>query len=120
MERIVFYDGECGLCQRAVSMLYQLDSNKILRFAPLNGETYKKYFSDVSDMSTIVFYNNGKLSIRSDAAIEILYELGGWKKMVVLFKIFPRFIRDKIYLFIARHRKKVSCIILKRDERFLK
>lgn len=120
MERIVFYDGECGLCQRSISMLYHLDSNKILRFAPLNGETYKKYFNDVSDMTTIVFFNKGKLSIRSSAVIEILYALGGWKKLAIILKIFPTFIRDSIYLFIARHRKKVSCIILKRDERFLK
>lgn len=120
MERIVFYDGDCGLCQRAISMLVELDSNKILHFAPLNGETYKKYFKDVSDMTTIVFYNNGKLFIRSDAAIEIMFVLDGWKKLVVVFKIFPLFIRDRIYLFIAKHRKKVSCIILHRDERFLK
>ena len=48
MERIVFYDGDCGLCQRAISMLYTLDSNKILRFAPLNGDTYKKYFKELN------------------------------------------------------------------------
>lgn len=120
MERIVFYDGECGLCQRAVSMLYRLDSNKILRFAPLNGDTYKKYFKDDSDMTTIVFYNEDKMFIRSDAAIEIMSVLGGWTTLAILFKVFPLFFRDKIYLFIAKHRSKVSCIILHKDERFLK
>lgn len=120
MERIVFYDGDCGLCQRAISMLYTLDSKKILRFAPLNGDTYKKYFNVVSNMTTIVFYNNGKEFIRSDAAIEIMWVLGGWKKLAIIFKIVPLFLRDKIYLFIAKHRKKVSCIILHKDERFLK
>ena len=120
MESIVFYDGGCGLCQRAISMLYNLDANKILHFAPLNGDTYKIYFKEESNMSTIIFYNNGKQFIRSDAVIEVMLVLGGWKKIVMLLKIFPLFLRDKIYLYIAKHRKKVSCTILHKDQRFLK
>ena len=117
---IVFYDGDCGLCQRSVAFIVMLDLKKELFFAPLNGETYHQLIQERSDMTTVVFYTAGKFYFKSDAIIEVGRRLGGWKKLAVFLKIIPRFIRDSIYDFIARHRKKVSCIILPRDQRFLK
>lgn len=120
MDRIVFYDGECGLCQRSVALIYHLDTKKELSFAPLNGQSYRSLNLPVSDMSTVVFYLQGKLYFKSDAIIAIGRSMGGWKSLIVLLKVIPGFIRDRVYHFIAGHRKKVSCIILPRDQRFLK
>ena len=117
--RIIFYDGECGLCQRSIALLSRWDLKKNLSFAPLNGEVYKKKFKDVSNMSTVVYYDHGRFFTKSDAIIEAGKAIGGIKSWLVLLKIIPRFIRDAIYDFIAVNRKKVSCIILKKDERFL-
>ncbi len=118
-QKIVFYDGECGLCQRSISLISKWDKKHVLSFAPLNGEVYKKHFSDTSDMTTVVFFVRGKLFTKSDAIIEIGRTLSGWTKLFLLMKVIPKFIRDAVYNFIASHRKKVSCIILTRDERFL-
>lgn len=120
MDRIVFYDGECGLCQRSVALIYRLDTKKELSFAPLNGQSYRSLNLPASDMSTVVFYHQGKLYFKSDAIIAIGRSMGGWKSLIVLLKVIPGFIRDRVYQFIARHRKKVSCIILPIDQRFLK
>lgn len=120
MDKVVFYDGDCGLCQRSVAAIVKVDSKKELFFAPLNGVTYQSLIGGQSDMSTVVFYFKGKLFFKSDAIIEIGRVLGGWKKLIVLLKIIPCFIRDGLYNFIASNRKKVSCIILPRDQRFLK
>lgn len=119
-EKIVFYDGECGLCQRSIAIIFLWDKHKTLFFAPLNGETYQGHFHEASDMTTVVFFDGGKLFTKSDAIIEIGRALGGWKKSLFFLKIIPRFIRDLVYGLIASHRKKVSCIILIQDERFLK
>ena len=119
MNKIVFYDGECGLCQRSIAFLSRLDSKKELLFAPLNGETYKAHFKESSDPSTVVFYSNDKLFLKSDAVMEVAKTLGGWKSVFIILKIVPRFLRDKLYDFIAGYRRKVSCIILERDHRFL-
>ena len=120
MDKIVFYDGECGLCQRSISILYKIDTKKQLYFAPLNGETYNKLFKISSNLSTVLFYNNQKKFIKSEAIIEVFRSLGGLKKMALIFKIFPLKFRDMIYDLIADRRKNVSCIIFKKDERFLK
>lgn len=120
MDKIVFYDGECGLCQRSVSLMARIDSKKELIFAPLNGETYKQFFKDSSDLKTVVFYNRKQIYLKSEAIIEVCKSLGGIKKLAVLLRILPLKLRDKIYDLIADQRKKVSCVILPIDERFLK
>ncbi len=120
MDKVVFFDGECGLCQRSVRALVYLDSKKELFFAPLNGETYRSVVGGMSDLSTIVFFSHQRLYYKSDAVIEIGKRLGGFKFFFVLFRIIPRALRDIFYDIVARNRKKVSCIILPRDERFLK
>jgi predicted DCC family thiol-disulfide oxidoreductase YuxK len=119
MKNIVFYDGDCGLCQRSIALLANLDTLGVLSFAPLNGPTYKTFFKGMeADMQTVLFYHSGVFFERSDAVIEAIACLGGWKKSVVLLKIIPRFIRDVLYKFISNHRRKVSCIILPKDKRF--
>lgn len=120
MDKIVFYDGECGLCQRSVSFLAKIDTKKELTFAPLNGETYRMFFKGSSDLATVVFYNREQISVKSEAIIEVCNSLGGIKKLAVILRIFPLKLRDKIYDLIAEQRKKVSCVILPKDQRFLK
>ena len=118
-EHIVFYDGECGLCQRSVAFILKWDRFKLLSFAPLNGVTYRTLFTEPSDMSTVVFYSFGRLFTKSEAIIEIGRVLGGWAKLLLLLRLIPSVLRDAVYSFIASKRKKVSCIILIKDERFL-
>ena len=120
MDKIVFYDGDCGLCQRSISFLAKIDKKKELIFAPLNGDTYNLYFQKSSNLSTVVFYHQQAISVKSEAIIEVFKSLGGLKKMALLLRIFPLKFRDMIYDLIADRRKNVSCVIFKKDERFLK
>lgn len=120
MDKIVFYDGDCGLCQRSIAFLSKIDTKKELIFAPLNGETYQMFFKGSSNLSTVVFYNHEKISVKSEAILEVCKSLGGIKKMATLLRIFPLKFRDMVYDLIANRRKNVSCIILPKDKRFLK
>jgi predicted DCC family thiol-disulfide oxidoreductase YuxK len=119
MNNIVFYDSDCGLCQRSIRFLISLDKNKRLLFAPLNGQTYLSILGKRSDLNTVVFLSGGRLSIKSDAIISVMEVLGGWKRLVIIIKIIPRFLRDFVYDLIAGRRRKVSCVILVKDSRFL-
>lgn len=118
-EAIIFYDGDCGLCQRSVNFLYKIDTHKKLKYAPLNGLTYKSYNFNESPLETVVFFHNGKIYEKSQAIIETVSYLGGWKKLIMLLYLIPQFLRDWAYKKIANNRKKVSCIILAKDTRFL-
>lgn len=46
-EHLVFYDGECGLCDRVVQTLLKVDTHERFVFAPLQGKTAEKLLQDL-------------------------------------------------------------------------
>jgi len=118
--KIVFYDGNCGLCQRSIAFLYYADKTKKLLFAPLNGVTFRKYFKeDLAILNSVIVYSDDKVYEKSSAVFEICKILGGVYNFFLVFKIVPPFILDKIYEIIAARRSRISCILLAKDQRFL-
>jgi len=110
---IVFYDGPCGLCHRAVKFVLRHDrSGTAFRFAPLQGETFQARVpadrrGSVPD-SMAVEARGGGLLVRSDACIHVLRRLGGrWRIIAALVAAIPRPLRDGLYAGLARIRYRV-------------
>ena len=105
-ERIVFFDGVCGLCNRFVDRLLRVGRKRVLRFAPLQGRTAQERLpAGMADaLESVVYLRDGAVIQRSDAALWILIDLGGWRVMYRGFFIVPRFVRDAVYDWIARNR----------------
>ena len=80
VERIVFFDGVCGLCNHTVDFLLRKDANGILMFAPLQGSTATEIIpADVRiRLDTLVYYRSGQLYYRSAAVVRFLRDLGGF------------------------------------------
>ena len=117
---IVFYDGDCGLCQRSIHYLAGADKKKALRFAPLNGVTYKKiYGEELAELTTVRVFSHEQTFEKSAAFFELCKELGGFHRALLVLKFMPKKILDFFYDEIASRRKSISCKILTRDERFL-
>lgn len=118
---IVFYDGDCGLCQRSISFLVRVDKNRLLTFAPINGKTYLSlYYSRDNSLSTLRFYSEGTSYEKSEAILRIGKLLGSWYKMMsVLVFLLPKRLRDKAYDFVAKNRRKIKCTLIIKDDRFL-
>ena len=122
---ILFYDGECGLCDRSVRWIMARDRAHRFRFAPLQGKTYAALEREdkPGDLSTIVALIGVDLLIRSDAALALGRELGGpWKVLAHVASVVPRPLRDACYRLIARHRKRFfggseACRLPSADER---
>ncbi len=114
---IVFFDGVCNLCNSSVDFLVRADRAKLLRFAPLQGETAARLLSAdaVTDMDTMVFRDaRGGLHRRSEAILRIGVQMGGLWRVGALGLLIPRGLRDALYKIIARNRyrwfgKKDSC-----------
>jgi predicted DCC family thiol-disulfide oxidoreductase YuxK len=110
---ILFYDGYCGLCHRAVQFVLARDSDgKLFRFAPLQGETFQRLVSPQQQLtlpdSVVLMAADGRLLVRSDAFLHILRRLGGaWKVLAVALGTVPRGLRDLVYDFLARIRFRV-------------
>lgn len=104
---IVFYDGECGLCDRSVQALVKLDKTHRLRYATLQGETAARLLGppegDAGGWS-IKLLDEGRVYDRSTAAIRAMTRAGGLGKLAGAMLIVPRVVRDGIYRWIATHR----------------
>lgn len=106
---VVYYDGLCGLCDRAVQFLLARDRAARLRFAPLQGETARATLPDdlrTPPLATLVVVRNGKVLTRSAAALAALRAIGGaWAVVSRILGLVPPAIRDVGYDAVARRRE---------------
>lgn len=105
----VFYDGECGFCHWSVRFLAERDGEGAFRFAPLGGPTFESLVPDAERAplpdSLVIRCANGRVLVRSDAALHCLRRLGGaWRALAVLLAFLPRALRDAAYDAFARRR----------------
>ena len=117
MQKIVLYDGVCGLCNRLVQFLIVRDKNDRLLFAALQSDFAAKVLLrhgiDPKDLDTVQLienYNetNERVFGKSDAVARSLIELGGfWKLLGSISTFIPRFIRDRLYRLVARSRYRI-------------
>jgi predicted DCC family thiol-disulfide oxidoreductase YuxK len=107
---LLFYDGGCGLCHRAVRFALWADTKgRAFRFAPLGGATFDALVAPDDRQrlpdSLVVRTRDGRLFTRSTGALYVLRRLGsGWRALAFLLSLVPRPIRDAAYDFIARIR----------------
>jgi predicted DCC family thiol-disulfide oxidoreductase YuxK len=105
---VVYYDGLCGLCDRAVQFLLARDRAARLRFAPLQGATALASLPKAlrtPPLETVVVVHHGERLTRSTAALVALRELGGtWGVAARMLGAVPQVIRDAAYEAISRRR----------------
>ncbi|MBI5916111.1 MAG: thiol-disulfide oxidoreductase DCC family protein [Bacteroidetes bacterium] len=105
---ILLFDGVCNLCNASVQWVIRHDPAGRFHFASLQSETGKqllqKFNLPVSELNTVVLVDGGKALTRSDVPLRILKYLGGGWKLLGVFRIVPKFVRDAVYDWIARNR----------------
>ncbi|MFM7726205.1 MAG: thiol-disulfide oxidoreductase DCC family protein [Flavobacteriales bacterium] len=108
--RIVFYDGECGFCNRIVQQLLEVDKNRLLYFAPLQGSTASSILPSefTRELSSMVYYRKGKIMVRSAAAIWVLSDCAWYAKPIMIALLVPRDVRDGIYNWVAKNRHRIT------------
>ncbi len=127
---LILFDGVCNLCCGWVQFLIKVDKNERFKFATLQSEAAKRvlaaYGLVYESPETVIYLRGNHYFYRSTAVLEILYDIGGVWKIVFLFRLIPRFIRDYIYRFIASRRyklfgKKTACMLAtpQNEKRFL-
>tara|TARA_B100000963_G_C22621783_1_gene670313 strand:- start:912 stop:1331 length:420 start_codon:yes stop_codon:yes gene_type:complete len=128
---ILFYDENCGFCQRVIQLSIKLlKKEENIYFAPLEGDTAKsarKVFKEFpNDIDAIILLKNNIISIGPKAFFELTaFYRKPWSFMRYL-KYIPHFISNFIYSIIATNRYrffgKNTCIIPDKQfkDRFLK
>lgn len=104
---IIFFDGQCNLCNKSVQFLLRHDRREVLLFSPLQGNTSKKILSAAAQNSdTVVLWHNGREWLRSSAVIRTLMLLGFPWSLTAIFLTLPAPLRNMLYRFVARYRLK--------------
>lgn len=105
---IVFFDGVCVLCNRFVDFLFRADHKGQIRFASLQGETARKRLPTPELTSenyrTVILLDKTGVYTRSTAVLRILRQLGWPWKLLSVFFLVPRNLRDLIYTLVASQR----------------
>ncbi len=109
MKKIILFDSKCLMCNNFVKSLIKIDKDEIFKFASTNGITAKKIFKkspDQLEKNDSVVYFNKNIYVKSEAIINIICELGGVYKLVLLFRIVPKKILNVLYDYIASNRNR--------------
>ncbi len=128
-ERLILFDGVCGLCDHLVQWLLRKDTHGVLKYAPLQGETAEalrqRHEEIPRDLDTVVFVerrDGGEvITLRSRAVFSMLRAIDTYP-ILRAFRVLPAPLTDLGYRFVAAIRYRVfgkldTCRVPTPDER---
>lgn len=120
-KKIILFDGVCNLCDATVQKVIKADKKDTFRFVALQSDLGKEIINyigiDTEKTDSIILYEPGiAYHIKAEAAIEIAKTIGGVYSLLGIFSVFPNWLKDIGYDFVAKNRykwygKKESCMI---------
>ena len=104
----ILFDGVCNLCNGFVTFVIARDPGAHFRFAALSSPAAGRVLADAGVQlpipDTIVLVEDGVVYYRSDAPLRVARRLTFPWPLAYGFIVVPRFIRDRVYDFIAARR----------------
>jgi predicted DCC family thiol-disulfide oxidoreductase YuxK len=126
-DRVILFDGYCSFCNANVDMIWKYNSKRNLYYSGQESDfaksLLKEYGIASSSLSTIYFYDGGKLYERSTAVFRIMKHLDfPFPGLSSILNVVPIFISNAIYRLIASNRyliagKKETCRLPGEEER---
>jgi predicted DCC family thiol-disulfide oxidoreductase YuxK len=114
-DKVILFDGSCVLCNRTFQWILKADKKAVFNFGTLQDTRVQKRLAGTEaflhlphseSMDSVILLEGEKIFFKSSAVIRICFHLGGAYKLMVVFWLVPKFIRDTIYSFIATNRFK--------------
>ena len=106
----LYYDGECGLCDRFVQFVLRHDRREYFQFATLQSEAGRALLSRLglpeNTLQTVVLVEAAGVSLRTSASLRVCRRLGGLWPLLYAFIVVPKRWRDGAYSLVARNRKR--------------
>lgn len=105
---IILFDAECVLCSANARFVLKHDKAGHFRLASMQGAVgaalYRLHGMDPDDPSSMIIVDGGHLRRDSDAVLSIYEALGLPWRLLGLFRLVPRILRDPVYRWVARNR----------------
>ncbi|WP_435361951.1 thiol-disulfide oxidoreductase DCC family protein [Haloarchaeobius sp. DFWS5] len=121
---VLLFDGVCNLCNGAVQFVIERDDAGKIHFASLQSDAGARLLERAGlspdQRETMVLVEGDDVYTKSSAAIRLAELLGGVYRVATLGRVVPRFVRDRVYDFVAAHRyqwfgKKDQCMVPEED-----
>ena len=104
----ILFDGVCNLCNGSIQFILKRDPRALFRFASLQSEAGRRLVAenglDPEVLSSVILIEDGRVYRESTAALRIARHMSGAWKLLRVFVLIPRPIRDALYRLIARNR----------------
>lgn len=126
---ILLFDGECVFCNKTLLFYLKhekkaVSAKKQLHFSALQtqaAQVLKNYFELDERLDSLILIRDHSAFIKSCAALRLTGYMKGLWPLMQLLLIIPPFIRNAVYDYIAKRRKKyfgrsVACRIFTEDE----
>lgn len=106
---ILLFDGVCNFCNDTVNFVLDHDRAGRFRFAALQSEVGQRLLAEhglreLPALSTSVLIHGGRAYTDSDAVLRGAVLLGGAFRLLAIFLLVPRFLRDPPYRLFCRYR----------------
>ncbi|WP_042142244.1 thiol-disulfide oxidoreductase DCC family protein [Paucisalibacillus sp. EB02] len=125
MTRVILFDGVCNFCNSSVQFIIKRDPKGIYQFTSLQSDVGQKLLKDHEvpvELDSFIYIENEKVYFKSTAALKVCRNLKGVWKLLYMFIIVPRPLRDVVYGIFARNRyrwfgKRDACMIPSPEQR---
>ncbi|AEG50238.1 thiol-disulfide oxidoreductase DCC [Sphingobium chlorophenolicum L-1] len=105
---IIVFDAMCVLCSANATFVLRHDRAARFRLASMQGDVgaalYRQFGIDPANPETLIVVDGNKALRDSDAVLAIWAGLDRPWNALAAFRIIPRWLRDPVYRWIARHR----------------
>ena len=105
---IVLFDSLCVLCSANARFILEHDRERRFDLAAMQSELgaalSRRFGTDLANPETLLLVEGDRARRDSDAVIAICSGLGGAWRLAALARLVPRFLRDRLYRWVARHR----------------
>ncbi|MEF3313237.1 DCC1-like thiol-disulfide oxidoreductase family protein [Paenibacillus sp. GYB004] len=121
---VILYDGYCAMCSWIVRFVVKRDRRARYRFAALDSAAGKALLEQAGQAGspgeaapdTFRLIRDGRVYIKSKAALEVVRKLGGLWPVLLVFAAVPARFRDFVYDTVARNRyrwfgRNESCLL---------
>ena len=105
---LLLFDGVCNLCDRSVQFVLRHEPAGSIQFASLQSDVGRnalaEYGLDTEGMDSVVFIDQERAYVQSDAALAVAARLAAPWRWLVVGRIIPRPARNAVYRWVARNR----------------
>jgi predicted DCC family thiol-disulfide oxidoreductase YuxK len=121
---IIFFDGECNLCNGFVQLVLKNEKSVFFYFSSLQSHFSKEFFIqnkfNANGLDSVIVYHNKQFYSQSKAAFTVVRNLHWPYRALLVLNVFPTKMADFFYQLIAKYRffifgKTNTCWVMTED-----